>query len=196
MFKNLLIYRFTLFNTLMALLVGKLTYDGHVVAVVSGDGMHISVVMVALFSAMLSWTAMQVYRVSLDMNALRRGPESSLASQYDRIHHPSCIQREETRSMEKLKWLSVASSILIGIGLFGTVWGFSEALSGVNPDDLSSASGTRSSIGTMIAGMRIAINTTIVGAFLWMWSEVNTRILVTASVCMWAKAKEAKEARE
>lgn len=189
MFKNLLIYRFALFNALVALLVGKLTYDGHVVAVVSGEGMSISLTIIALFSVMLAWTSVQICRVSLGMNALKRSLEPSSLPAYD-WSRPSRIRREETRSMEKLKWLSVASSILIGIGLFGTVWGFSEALSGINVDDLSSSSGTQSSIGTMIAGMRIAINTTIVGAFMWMWSEVNTRMLVTASVCMWSKARD------
>jgi hypothetical protein len=75
---------------------------------------------------------------------------------------------------------------LATIGLLGTVIGFSIALSGIGDATVSNASGIKSMVGNMLGGMRIAINTTIVGVVLGMWTEVNVRMLLTASGSYWS----------
>jgi len=96
----------------------------------------------------------------------------------------------EEKTWAKVAWLRDVSNWLVGLGLIGTIVGFRYALSGVETTSMGSAQGVSGAIGPLMAGMRIALNTTIVGAIFGMWNEVNQRMLRTALSCLLADCKE------
>lgn len=73
---------------------------------------------------------------------------------------------------------------LVFLGLIGTVIGFIIALSGVDPEAASDAERIGAIITNLISGMSVALNTTLVGAVLYVWLIVNHRLLATGTVSL------------
>ena len=73
------------------------------------------------------------------------------------------------------------ANALIFLGLIGTVIGFIIALSAVDPNAASDEN-VAGVIATLIDGMSVALNTTLVGATLYLWLTVNYRILTSGTV--------------
>ena len=112
--------------------------------------------------------------MSLRLNALKsRGPR------------PAC-EAESDKDIAKTEWLASVSEWLVALGLLGTVVGFSMALAGVDQGALSTANGAQSAVTALMQGMRVALNTTLLGAALALWHEVNVRMLKTALAVYWA----------
>ncbi|MEK9672946.1 MAG: MotA/TolQ/ExbB proton channel family protein [Rhodospirillaceae bacterium] len=74
------------------------------------------------------------------------------------------------------------ANALVFLGLIGTVIGFIIALSGVDPNAASDAAKVGAMVATLISGMSVALNTTLVGSILYVWLIVNHRILSTGTV--------------
>ena len=53
-------------------------------------------------------------------------------------------------------------------------------LSAVDPSTAADAENVAAVIATLIDGMSVALNTTLIGAMLYLWLTVNYRILTTA----------------
>ncbi|NCF27940.1 MAG: hypothetical protein GWP69_11210 [Gammaproteobacteria bacterium] len=70
---------------------------------------------------------------------------------------------------------------LVFLGLVGTVIGFIVALSGVDPQASAQLDEVAAMVGTLVAGMSIALYTTLVGAVLHVWLMVNHRFLATGT---------------
>ena len=79
------------------------------------------------------------------------------------------------------------ANTLIFLGLIGTVIGFIIALSAVDPNSAADAENVASVIATLIDGMSIALNTTLVGATLYLWLTVNYRLLTSGTVSLIAE---------
>ena len=79
------------------------------------------------------------------------------------------------------------ANALIFLGLIGTVIGFIIALSAVDPNAASDAENVAGVIATLIDGMSVAHNTTLVGATLYLWLTVNYRILTSGTVTLIAE---------
>ena len=79
------------------------------------------------------------------------------------------------------------ANTLIFLGLIGTVIGFIIALSAVDPNSAADAENVASVIATLIDGMSIALNTTLVGATLYLWLTVNYRVLTSGTVSLIAE---------
>ena len=79
------------------------------------------------------------------------------------------------------------ANALIFLGLIGTVIGFIIALSAVDPNAASDAENVAGVIATLIDGMSVALNTTLVGATLYLWLTVNYRILTSGTVTLIAE---------
>ncbi|NQU62330.1 MAG: MotA/TolQ/ExbB proton channel family protein [Rhodospirillales bacterium] len=75
----------------------------------------------------------------------------------------------------------IANSLVL-LGLIGTVIGFIIALSGVDPKAVSDVENVATMVSTLINGMSVAMNTTLVGAVLYVWLTVNYGILTTGTV--------------
>lgn len=171
---NLLLYRFLIFNALVFAGMVWLHDQGHVRPILDGDRTFIVFGIIALFVTATLATAFHVARTALRLNEQKRDGRV--------FGRPG----EREKADVKLEWIAETGERLVGLGLIGTVIGFSIALSGIDPGSLVEASGVQQSIETLIAGMRVALNTTIVGSVLGLWHGVNWRILETGHQIYWA----------
>ena len=77
----------------------------------------------------------------------------------------------------------MANSLIL-FGLIGTVTGFIIALSGVDPQNAANVTSIGPMISTLIAGMSVALYTTLVGSVLNVWLMVNYRLLASGTVSL------------
>ncbi len=179
MLNNLLIYRFLLIN-LLAVLAGALAFDrGWLVPLYANDFTYLTSVIAILFVTCWATTFCRILRVGYELNRIKKDGGWHIS--------PGTVDK----TWAKVAWLRDVSGWLVGLGLLGTIIGFSYALSGVNEVSLGSARGVSDAIGPLMDGMRVALNTTIVGAVFSMWNEINQRILRTAMACMIADCVDA-----
>jgi hypothetical protein len=187
MLSNLLIYRFLIFNSLMVALVAVLAWNGLVAQLFENDQSRITLAIVALFIVGWLWSFKETAVVSLELNSAKmHGPRPALAAERD-------------KDIGKVEWLFSVSEWLVALGLLGTVVGFYIALSGVDQNTVNEASGAQSAVAALMVGMRTALTTTILGAVLGLWHEVNVTMLRTALLAYWsdrlAAAGTLREAR-
>ena len=180
MLDNLLIYRFVIFNALMAALMGLLATRGLLQQVIEGDRSHIVFAVVALFVVAWLWTARKSWYASREFNKFKK--KTSIATRLP----PEYLHALRDKEMGKLDWLNSASGWMVGLGLLGTVVGFVIALGGVTGLGVSNAGDVQDALTILVDGMGVALNTTLAGGALGMWTEINTRMLLTTSATFWA----------
>ena len=173
MLTSLLIYRFVLANMLGVALCMALAWSGHLVPVFAADQSRVTFAISGLFLVGLAWTLKEAVCVS-------RGLNRSKAQGY----RPASVADAE-KAMLKVEWLESVPEWLVGLGLLGTVIGFSVALSGIDQDSVMQATGAQNAVAALMSGMRVALNTTLLGAALAIWHQVNLRMLKTAMGCYW-----------
>jgi hypothetical protein len=83
------------------------------------------------------------------------------------------------------------SAYLVRLGLIGTVICFAMALDIKDFGAIGTPSGALDLIRTFLSGMTVAVNTTIVGAILSLWLDINARFLTTATECALYDARSA-----
>jgi hypothetical protein len=174
--KNLLLYRFALFNGGMAALLGYLGMKGYVAAAVAGDPSGISLVIAVLFLLLMGSTAQRAWKTSKSMNFLKEA-----TAVQKRVVPPG---KPWTKRLFKIRHIHDGAQWLAYLGLIGTVVGFIISLSGVDLGALSTAQGVQAMIPSLMAGMKVALYTTLAGAFFGIWTEVNYRMLETATECL------------
>lgn len=178
MLKNLLIYRFLLVN-LLAVLAGIFAFDrGWIQPLYANDFTYLTSVIAVLFVICWATTFRRVIGIAQQLNKIKK-----TGAWYMK-------QGANEKVWAKISWLKDVSGWLVGLGLLGTIIGFSYALSGVNEVSLGSARGVSDAIGPLMEGMRVALNTTIAGAIFSTWNEVNQRIMRTATTCWLADCND------
>ncbi len=177
MLKHLLIFRFLLINVVGFVGVGLAYQRGWLEYLFANDPTYITVAITSLFYFVWFTTLRRVVRTSRDLDAQKAG---------------ACYMKpgKQSKVWAKIAWLLESSETMIGLGLIGTVIGFSIALSGVNEDSLGNAAGVTTALGPLMVGMKIALNTTIVGSILGMWNGINQRMLRTAVSCYLADCED------
>jgi hypothetical protein len=174
MLSNLLLYRFVIFNTLMFALVAALAWNGVLAPIYQNDQSGLTIAITVLFAVGWLWALKETVIISLDLNESRsNGPE------------PACYAKRD-KDVAKTEWLTSISEWLVGLGLLGTVIGFSIALSGIDEGSVANATGAQGAVASLMSGMRVALNTTLLGAALAIWHEVNMRMLRTALTVYWS----------
>lgn len=73
------------------------------------------------------------------------------------------------------------ANALVLLGLIGTVIGFVIALSGVDPATASDIKSISPMVSELLAGMAVALYTTLAGAVLNLWLMINHRLLAGAT---------------
>ena len=174
MLRNLLVFRFTLFNALgfVALLVAA--QQGWLWMVYEADASRISFAIWALWLVALVQQAVRAQKVSRDLDDWKVARISRHVQQ-----GAFALQAERDKAMMKVAWMEDAAAWLMRLGLIGTVVGFIMALSGVGLEGVDSADAARESVGALVPGMRVALFTTLLGMVLCTWIEVNRRMIVT-----------------
>ena len=117
-----------------------------------------------------------------------RPPLGTWAAQYlDAIDGRDSGARAIVASTLRLRladWIAVIrhfANALVLLGLIGTVIGFVIALSGVDPATASDIKSISPMVSELLAGMAVALYTTLAGAVLNLWLMINHRLLAGAT---------------
>ena len=183
MLSNLLIYRFLIVNTLI-IVAGVVAWSqGLVTDLLLADSTGLIYGIIGLFTLAFIFTTGRVFWISQGLNLLKESKDGAPFRFY--IFVEGGVRRSKEKYMAKYQWLHDTSGWLASLGLIGTVIGFAIALSGIDQTALAQASGVKASVTVLMDGMRVALSTTIAGAILGMWNEINQRILQTGITCFW-----------
>lgn len=166
---NLLIYRFVLFNLLVGVAVAGLATRTPLIEMVVTDSTFICMLIVALFVVGFLGVTKEVIVTTRMRNGSVPPPKGG-----------------RDKDLEKVAWLEDVSEWLVRLGLIGTVIGFAIALTGVAASNVGTVEGAKETVIALMNGMRIAIDTTILGAATALWHGINVRMLRTALISYWA----------
>ena len=202
-YRYLLVVRFTLLNVvaIAALFAGYM--EGWLDGMLEGPAVLMTFSIFAVFVYGLIAYAAKKWRTSEELN-LKTGmpvPESRAGKYLRELEYHDGEGRSIKSQMVRLKLSNriaivrhTANSIVF-LGLVGTVIGYIVALSGVDPESVSSAEAVGPLIAKLIQGMSIALYTTLVGAVLYLWLIVNHRMLASGTVNLIKTIIEMGEAR-
>ena len=191
MYRYLLFVRFGLFNLVAISLLAGAYLQGWLDGILKADLVELSFIIAGLFLYGLAFCTARIWRTSKELNDIKVGapaPDSHAGRYLDAVKLAQGTGREVLQNVLRLKLTNriaivrhVASS-LVFLGLIGTVIGFIIALSGVDPAGAMDAEQVGGMVSKLISGMSVALNTTLVGAVLYVWLNVNHRLLTTGTV--------------
>ncbi len=158
MLKNLLLYRFILFNAGCASLMAWFASKGWLTMVAAADPTGISWGIVALFLLSGAGTAVQAWKLNRERNGTGKPTNPTVRG-------------------GKLKRIERAGESMALLGLIGTIVGFIIAFATSDPAALLNATEVGSGVATMMKGMGVALYTTLTGAVLGGWTGENYHML-------------------
>jgi hypothetical protein len=189
--RRLLVLRFALVNVVAVGLTAATWMQGWLDGALTGNTLWPTVVITAVFLYGLVLCTARVQRVGRSLDAVRgeHVAAGSRAAQYlDAVAECAPDSRIVQAGLLRLRLsqdigvVRHVANTLVLLGLVGTVIGFIIALSGVNPDLSASVDNVGPMVSTLIAGMSIALYTTLIGAVLHVWLMVCYRMLASGSV--------------
>ena len=204
LYRYLFIVRFGLVNVVAAAMLAAAYLQGWLDAVINSYLRELSAGIFAVFLYGLFRCGSKIWRHSVELNDLKTGtpePESRAGRYLSRAGKADSESRSIQVTVLRLKLtdgIVVVRSIanaLVMLGLIGTVIGFIIALSGVDPEAATRVENVAAMVSTLIDGMSVAMNTTLVGAVLYVWLIVNYGILVSGTVDLIAEIIEQGEIR-
>ncbi len=178
MLKNLLIYRFVVFNAMMGSLMLWLASKGYIGLVLASDPTGISWGIVALFVLTFGSTLRQLWKVAKQKNEVKEDEVLGAGSEAWRDKFKGAVKR-----IIKLRSIKLAADTMSMLGIIGTVVGFIVAFAVQDPStlmnvDVGSMSAT---VVGMVKGMSIALYTTLTGAVLGVWTTWNWAMIKDAA---------------
>ncbi len=190
-YRYLLVVRFVLFNivTVAALFAGYM--EGWLDGMLAGPTLLMTLGIFGVFLFGLIVCGAKIWRTSEELNDIKTGmppPETRAGKYLKELELHDGESRSIKSQMVRLKLSNRIAIVrhtansLVFLGLVGTVIGFIVALSGVDPETISSAEAVGPMVAKLIQGMSIALYTTLVGAVLYLWLIVNHRMLASGTV--------------
>jgi hypothetical protein len=189
----LLLMRFAVLNLVAGALLGAAWLKGWVDLVLAGDSTHQVLIICLVFAYGLLSCGHKMLVTSREINQTQepeRHPGSLVARYLESVRRRDSHARAICASSLRLRLATRISSIrhiansLVILGLIGTVIGFIISLSGVDPERAAEVSAIAPMVTTLIAGMSIALYTTLVGAVLNVWLMLNYRLLESGTVTL------------
>ncbi len=202
LYRYLLFVRFALVNIVAVALLTAAYLQGWLDGVLSAYLMELSAVIFLVFLYGLVLCGAKIWRHSVELNEVKAGtPDSrSRAGRYlsnvrgagaeSRALHAGALRLKLT---DRIAGVRHIANSLVFLGLIGTVIGFIIALSGVDPAAMTQVENVSAMVSTLINGMSVAMYTTLVGAVLYVWLNINFRILVSGTVDLITAAIELGE---
>jgi MotA/TolQ/ExbB proton channel family len=184
--RYLLVLRFAVFNLAAFALLGAAAIQGWIGAIVEADITGLSIGIFVVFLGGLAICAVKIWRIAGEQNcvhAVDPGRRSWAGDYLTEVARRSSGSRSimasamQVRIHDHIASVRHVAASLVLLGLIGTVLGFIVALSGVDPAVVGDARAIAPMVGTLIQGMSVALYTTLVGAVLNLWLNVNYRIL-------------------
>ena len=144
----------------------------------------------AVFLWGLGLVGYRIFRVShaLDALARREGVPADIAHRLARLERADPRERPLEMDMARMEYANQIGSVrflanaLVFLGLIGTVIGFIIGLSGIDAAATSDVDKIAPMITELINGMSVALYTTLLGAVLNIWLNINLRILSDGAV--------------
>ncbi len=191
LYRYLLFFRFLLANIVAATLLGAAYFQGWLDGIIGAHLRELSLLIFLVFLYGLVLCGVKVWRHSVELNRLKAGipdPESRIGRYLSGVREANAesraLQAGALRLLLTDRILGVRhiANSLVFLGLIGTVIGFIIALSGVDPQAASQVENVSAMVSTLINGMSVAMNTTLVGAVLYVWINIGYRILVSGTI--------------
>lgn len=186
-----LLLQFAVINLAAFALLTAAYLQGWLSTVVEGDGTGLTIAIFVVFLAGLAVCGYKLHFISRELGCVRSFDPcvQSWASTYlAEVDGRGSGSRAITAGTLRIKLTDrivavrhVANSLVL-LGLIGTVLGFIIALSGVDPSSAGNVQTIAPMVTNLIAGMSVALYTTLVGAVTNLWLTVNYRILSAAAV--------------
>jgi len=164
MLQKLLLPRLFLFNAAGFVFLIWAWLQGWIQYLSDGDHTHIVWVCAGLFAVGL----LSTFARALAINRLAHGQLDFYVS--DKV------------ILEKNAHLDDIAQWLVTLGLIGTVVGVSMSMGTIDISKMDSAASIQKAVSALFSHMHVAFNVTITGAVLALWTDVNRRILRTATV--------------
>jgi hypothetical protein len=186
----LLALRFALLNIVAVGLLAAVYFQGWLDDALEGYTAWLTLVICAVFVFGFLSCAVRILRTNDELNAVEQGrpPPPTRAGKYlESVSGRSaegrtiCAGLLRNQLGGQIAVVRHTADSLVFLGLVGTVIGFIVALSGVDPQASTQVDDVASMVGTLVAGMSIALYTTLVGAVLHVWLMVNHRMLATGT---------------
>lgn len=185
-YRYLLLMRFALVNIAGFAVLFVAWAQGWIATIVATDTTWICRSIFALFVVGLVLAAEKAWTISRELNALDTG-RSDEPSKVLSYLHTVAGRGPETRALlagtlrlklsHRITPVRHIATMLVLMGLIGTIVGFIIALSGVNQDAVTDAGAIGPMIATLLHGMAMALFKTLVGSALNLWLMVDYRLL-------------------
>ncbi len=184
--RGLLVLKFALINMVAFALLAAAWMQNWIGIVFASDQTGLTLVIAATFVVGLALCGHKVWRVSRELNCVRtrRPCANSWATLYlAQVSDRTAGSRAISGSALRVKidgWTAPVrnfANALVLLGLIGTVVGFVIALSGVDNDAVSDVTAISPMVSSLLAGMSVALYTTLVGSVLNLWLMVNHHLL-------------------
>ena len=189
--RYLLVLRFVLINTVAFALLGAAWLQGWLAGLFEPVTAILSGIIFVVFLYGQALCGIKVWRTSVAINDMKAGGKTA-SVQAARHMADARTKNAESRAIQinmlrlklshRIQIVRLIANLLVFLGLIGTVIGFIIALSGVNAQAVSQADSVATMVSTLIQGMSVALYTTLLGAVLNVWLNINYRILSTGTV--------------
>lgn len=199
----LLLFRFVAINSTASAFLMAIWLQGWLKPVIDQDHTRLVLIIGLLFLIGIALCTRKIFQMSLELNslALERPSRGSRAEMFlERARTLDAAGRQNLAASLRLKLGTKISTVkniansLVLLGLIGTVLGFIIALSGVDPDSVGDVAAIGPMVSTLIAGMSVALYTTLVGSVLNVWLMMNYRILEGGTVQVLTQLMDRAEA--
>ena len=186
-----LLLRFALVNIVALGLIGAAWMQGWLDGFGERRTWIISLAIFAVFVWGLALTAFRLLNMNKALRSLsagQRGKGTPYSALFERLHAVTTDERALATNMVRMEMGNQIGAIryiansLVFLGLIGTVIGFIIGLSGIDASATTDVNKIAPMITELINGMSVALYTTLLGAVLNIWLNVNLRILTDGSV--------------
>ena len=196
----LLLLRFALLNLLgLALALGA----WHQELIGGDDPTRLYTLIGLVFLGGLAVCAYRIWQVSRELNEAaaakpkpvsRSGRYLALAATLDGQGRANLTAGLRLALVNRLNLIRQVAGILVMLGLIGTVIGFMMALKEVRPDAVADVAAVGPMVSGLIAGMGVALGTTLMGSILNIWLMLCHRLLEDGTVRLLTRLTERAEA--
>jgi biopolymer transport protein ExbB/TolQ len=195
-------FRFLLINAVGLALVGAGWAAGVLDPIFATDTTHLVKLIVAVFVLGVVWSAQRAFMLARELNALDQARPSTTTRVGDWLQRTAGSDAGMRANLAAALKLKIAHRIaavrhvagaLVLLGLIGTVVGFIQALSGVQPDTVGDVAAIPGMVSKLLEGMATALYTTLVGSALNIWLMLNYRLLESGGVHLLARLVERGE---
>jgi len=199
----LLLFRFALLNLLAGALAAAAAAQGWLAAMFETDGQHLVKLIVLVFAVGLAMAAGRAWRLSHELNAVREGTPRPGSKAFwflaatagrDGATRAAFAALLRLKLQQRLSVLRYVASLLVLLGLIGTVVGFIRALGGIDPATVGDPAAIGPMVSKLLDGMAIALYTTLAGSLLNIWLTLNCRLLESGAAHLYAQLVERSEA--